>query len=129
MRALSIRQPWAWAIVQADKRIENRRWATPYRGTILIHAAARWGRHEQSARAYLMMTRGLDIPDPPDLGGIVGIATLARVVCKSRDSWFEGPFGWALEDVRPLPFVPLRGNLGLFRVPEAVLGKLGLMPA
>lgn len=39
MKALSIRQPWAWAIVNAGKRVENRTWETRYRGPILIHAA------------------------------------------------------------------------------------------
>ena len=48
-KAISIRQPWAWAIIHAGKRVENRRW-DPHSGnaaaarrlvgqTILIHAA------------------------------------------------------------------------------------------
>ena len=28
MKALSIRQPWAWAILHAGKDIENRDWRT-----------------------------------------------------------------------------------------------------
>ena len=32
MKALSLRQPWAWAVVHAGKSIENRRWNT--RGTV-----------------------------------------------------------------------------------------------
>jgi hypothetical protein len=39
VKALSIRQPWVWAIVHAGKDIENRTWWTPYRGPVLIHAA------------------------------------------------------------------------------------------
>lgn len=38
MKALSIRQPWAWLIVNGYKSIENRTWNTRIRGTILIHA-------------------------------------------------------------------------------------------
>ena len=38
-RCLSIRQPWAWAIVSGRKPVENRSWATPYRGRIAIHAS------------------------------------------------------------------------------------------
>ncbi|MDD5394961.1 MAG: ASCH domain-containing protein [Thiothrix sp.] len=38
MKALSIQQPWAWAILNAGKDIENRDWYTPVRGRILIHA-------------------------------------------------------------------------------------------
>jgi hypothetical protein len=42
MRALSIRQPWAWAILHAGKDIENRDWkpgnpARRFRGSFLIH--------------------------------------------------------------------------------------------
>jgi hypothetical protein len=38
MRALSIRQPWAWLIVHGFKPVENRDWATDYRGPLAIHA-------------------------------------------------------------------------------------------
>ena len=37
--ALSIRQPWAWLIVNGYKDIENRNWKTNFRGKILVHAA------------------------------------------------------------------------------------------
>ena len=39
MKALSVRQPWAYAIIYALKDIENRGWPINYRGDILIHAA------------------------------------------------------------------------------------------
>ncbi|HHY88739.1 MAG TPA: ASCH domain-containing protein, partial [Chloroflexi bacterium] len=38
MKALSVRQPWAWLIAQGYKTVENRTWATNYRGPLLIHA-------------------------------------------------------------------------------------------
>jgi hypothetical protein len=42
MRALTIRQPWAGAFFadRLPKDIENRSFATTYRGTLLIHAGA-----------------------------------------------------------------------------------------
>ncbi|MCB2188832.1 MAG: ASCH domain-containing protein [Deltaproteobacteria bacterium] len=40
MKCLSIRQPWASLIVAGMKDVENRSWATKYRGPVLIHAAA-----------------------------------------------------------------------------------------
>ena len=39
MKALSIRQPWAWLIVNGHKDIENRQWRTHFRGKIYVHAA------------------------------------------------------------------------------------------
>jgi hypothetical protein len=38
VRVVTIRQPWAWAIVYGGKDVENRRWRTSYRGPLLIHA-------------------------------------------------------------------------------------------
>lgn len=37
--ALSVCQPWAWAIVRGHKSVENRTWATNHRGLIAIHAS------------------------------------------------------------------------------------------
>lgn len=38
LRALTIRQPWAWAIIHGGKDIENRSWNTKHRGPLVIHA-------------------------------------------------------------------------------------------
>ena len=38
--ALTLRQPWAWAVLEAGKLIENRPWSTKFRGAFLLHAAA-----------------------------------------------------------------------------------------
>lgn len=42
MKAISINQPWAWCIVNGYKPIENRDWATQFRGTVLIHAGKKF---------------------------------------------------------------------------------------
>jgi hypothetical protein len=41
IKAISIRQPWAWAIVTGEKDVENRSSHFPqrYRGPVLIHAS------------------------------------------------------------------------------------------
>src|SRR5258708_38096209 len=39
MKALSIQQPWAWAILAGVKTVENRTWRTFHRGPLLIHAS------------------------------------------------------------------------------------------
>jgi hypothetical protein len=38
MRALTVKQPWAWAILHAGKDIENRGWRTHYKGPLVIHS-------------------------------------------------------------------------------------------
>jgi hypothetical protein len=44
MKAISIRAPWAWAILHAGKDVENRTWPTNVRGTVAIHASNSMGR-------------------------------------------------------------------------------------
>ena len=43
MKALTVRQPWAWAIIHAGKDIENRtrNIAGDYRGPLAIHSSGR----------------------------------------------------------------------------------------
>jgi hypothetical protein len=42
-RALSVCQPWAWAIAAGFKVVENRTCSTPYRGPVAIHASTSYG--------------------------------------------------------------------------------------
>ncbi|GAA3730332.1 hypothetical protein GCM10022239_03660 [Leifsonia bigeumensis] len=44
MRILTVRQPWAWAIIHGGKNVENRpqNLAGDYRGPIAIHAGKEW---------------------------------------------------------------------------------------
>lgn len=42
MKALTVQQPWAWAIIHGAKNIENRTALWLYRGQLAIHAGKRW---------------------------------------------------------------------------------------
>jgi len=100
MKALSLRQPWAWAILHAGKRVENRTWKCGFRGPFLIHAAKGCTREEYEQACAWMVERGLIswptwTPDgparPPDLddlprGGIVGRARIVDLLrpCAER---------------------------------------------
>ena len=123
MKVIVIRQPWAWLIVNGYKDIENRSWATRYRGPLLIQAAARKPDPEDIAYAR---RRRVKLPEQFDLGGIVGLVQLEDCVEKSRSKWFEGPVGWILSKPKRLPFVRMKGQLGLFSPPKMVLKRLGL---
>lgn len=125
---LSVRQPWAWLIVKALKNIENRTWATGYRGPFFVHAAqARsqslaWEEWEACLRFVAGFAPDLvaQIPSPDRLpyGGIVGESTVLTCVSHSQSPWFVGPKGFALADSRELPFRPCRGSLGFFALPD-----------
>lgn len=118
--ALSIRQPWAVSIIRGGKDIENRSWNTNFRGKFLIHAAAKVTQAEIDAWrifcADLPMDWAKDLTMTKlELGGIVGEADLVDVVTASDSPWFCGPFGFVLRNIKPLPFVRVRGALGFFK--------------
>jgi len=58
VKCLSVRQPWAWALLHAGKDVENRNWPTSYRGVLAIHAGKafsftrdEWGRLSTEQRS------------------------------------------------------------------------------
>lgn len=118
MKALSIRQPWAWLIANGHKPIENRTWRTEFRGNFQIHAAKGLTVEEyKTALEFVRQTAPLvTVPDFDQLkrGGIIGLAEVVDCVSQSRNSWFVGPFGFVLANPYPLPFVPCWGELGFF---------------
>ena len=116
MIALSIRQPWAWLIVHGHKPVENRGWPTQHRGDLLIHAGRLFD--SEGLASVLDVFPGLRaaLPNQYELGGIVGKAQLVSCVQSHASRWFTGPYGFVMLDPRPLSFVPLRGQLGLFEV-------------
>lgn len=120
MIALSIRQPWAWLIMNAGKDIENRCWPTRFRGRVLIHASKGCTRAEwEDADLFAAMVGAVAPPVLSDLerGGIVGSVEIVDCVSRSESCWFVGEFGFVLRDPRPLPFIPFKGSLGFFDVP------------
>lgn len=119
--ALSIRQPWSFFIVHGFKTVENRTWQTSFRGPVLIHAGARFAELDRETEDFIARALGRPFPrklneDHAPLGGIVGVAEIVDCVAAHPSPWFAGPFGFVLENARPLPFVPLAGKLGFFKL-------------
>lgn len=126
MKALSIRQPWAWYILHAGKDIENREWRTAFRGRVLIHAGKALTRRDLMLAddpLFMHDARTIHPPAFEDLprGGIVGSVEIVDCVTVSDSHWFNGTYGFVLRDPLPLPFHPCLGMLGFFNVdlPEA----------
>ncbi len=136
MKAVSIRQPWPWAILHAGKRIENRTRLTRYRGPLLLHAGL--SRRELAGttpRDWHRLMPGLPPFDRLIYGALVGVAELTDSVRAedrpdlARDPFAEGPVYWLLGDVRPLTRpIPWRGVLGLFEVPDAAVASALIPP-
>lgn len=89
MKALTVQQPWAWAIVHGGKDFENRTQAWSYRGPLAIHAGSRvsgrglespvveeaWARHgyaDQDELADVTWPAGGGL----SLGAIIGVVDL-----------------------------------------------------
>lgn len=115
LKVISVRQPWAWLISQGYKDIENRTWATSYRGPLLVHAGQKLDMDVAETRRCFRGT-GLKFPASFETGGIVGYAELVDCVTVHPSGWFQGPVGWVLTHARPLPFYAVKGKLGLFTV-------------
>lgn len=118
MKALTVRQPWAWAILHAGKRIENRTRRTNFRGRFYIHAglaAPNWPIMFDAAEAR----HGTGInPDWFEYGALIGTAELVDCVWSDRPvmPWGEpSAWHWMLDNVKPLRKpIPARGQLGLW---------------
>lgn len=116
MKAISIRQPWAWLIVNGHKDIENRSWRTKYRGEVLIHASQGVKTIEYIRASTLANRLGITLPeiDDFDTGGIIGMATIIDCVEQSESPWFFGEKGFVLADASPLEFIQMKGKLSFF---------------
>ena len=98
MKALTVLQPWAWAIMDGRKRVENRSWRTRHRGPLLIHAGKgrRWFRDSRE------LPDGSNHPSAVDLSygailGIVQIVDCVPVAEKADDPFASGPWCFVLE--------------------------------
>jgi len=115
LKAISVRQPWNWLIVNGYKDVENRIWPANLRGRVLIHAGASKSDTNPEALAFIKREyRVADLPDTFETGGIVGIAEIMDCVRRHRSKWFHGPFGWVLANARRLSFKPCKGQLKFF---------------
>lgn len=147
--ALTVWQPWAWALAAGHKPIENRGWAPP-KATIgkpiAIHAAKRY---DMEAALHIKRTHGLIVPPEVTFSAIIAVGILDRLVHMSdvsawarevgrigaapydedNDSydpmwdnpWFSGEVGWVFRDVVQIEPVPCRGAQKLWAVRDPVL--------
>lgn len=142
MRALTVQQPWAWAIIHGGKDIENRTQAWSYRGPLAIHAGGRIS--ERGMTSHLV---GHSLGQHSEVvlrrGAILGVVDLVDVhqamhlteCCESP--WAESSYAehggrnrseivhMILENPRPLDEpIPCAGRLGLWTPSAEVLEQL-----
>jgi mannitol-specific phosphotransferase system IIBC component len=128
IKALSLKQPYAWLIANGYLLVDDRTWGTQYRGPILIHASK--GLYEVYYD-YVKANTNIPLPskDKLEFGGVVGIANLVlccqpgdvpKGISREQRVHFGGVheeyFGFLFEQARPLPLLPCRGKLGIFDI-------------
>ena len=124
MKALSLKQPWAWAVVNGYKHVENRTRRTNFRGPLLIHAS----RVVDPYGFQFLWELGLHRKLPDDLatGALVGSVELVDCLKESNSQWaFKGHWHWML--ARPREYrtpIECRGSLGIFE-PEISARAIG----
>jgi hypothetical protein len=127
MKAVTVRQPFAWAIAAGFKDIENRSWAPRVEPgeVVAIHAAVAAPDGDDVRRVQRLVGRRASVPEEYDCGAIVAVARVAKVVASSRSRWFSGPLGWVLEEVTPVRKpIECKGQLGLWNLPSAIEARL-----
>lgn len=134
MRIISIKQPWASLIITGApnvetgeielKDIENRTWATSYRGPLLIHSS---GRRDAVSSDKIERRFNVRLANDGPTSGVVGIADLVDCVRTHPSKWYvTGHFGFVLANARPLRFTPWRGALSIRKAPDELLMMCGL---
>lgn len=126
MKALTIIQPWADAIVSGEKKIETRSWSTNYRGPLLIHS----GKGKMDGAPD-------NVPGSRKLGYVLAEANLVDCVKMDEDfiskvnprekelGFYEvGRYAWILEDVTPVEPYKRKGRQRLWNcIPETMKYK------
>jgi hypothetical protein len=145
IKALSLRQRWAWLVARGFKPIENRPWTTNFRGRFLIHASKSEEQLDGLDEGWI-----IERLEPRqvaeyrtariDYGAIIGAGTVVDCVDSAYEilrryrelydvRWFTGPHGLVIAEAvlyeRP---VPCRGALGFF-IPELTKENLELLEA
>jgi hypothetical protein len=121
MKAICVRQPWAWLLFHG-KPVENRTWFTAYRGPLVIIASKEMSDAEWVAARLFVAGFDAKLADciPPrhllTFGAALGSVHQIGCVKRHESPFFCGPFGhvYAIPQLFPEPVPVSRGQLGIF---------------
>ena len=144
MRALSVKQPWAWLICAGYKDVENRNWHIgrhgPYQtqtacfclelpmriyihaGKILDKDGLDWLLESESSPVteddlFKQLIERYYYGNPDDRSKIIGEVDIVDCVSKHDSKWFTGPYGFVLANPKLYDApIPYSGKLGFFEV-------------
>lgn len=113
MKAITIKNPWAYLICSGEKDIENRSWRTNFRGRVLIHTAKTYDCRDFVPRVIC----------PSPQSAIIGSVEIVDCIWNSSSKWsFSDCWNWVLENPELFdhPILDIRGALSFWDVPEGI---------
>lgn len=125
MMCLAIKQPWAWAIFNAGKNVENRDWPTRFRGRIAILASKGMTKGEYGEGCYFIKMKEpqIIVPSYESMlrGQIIGTVEITDCGQFPFNKWFVGDYGMFLcSAVKFQNPIPAKGRLGIFSVQDSI---------
>ena len=131
-RALTVRQPWAWAIAAGVKDCENRTWSTSHRGWLAIHTAATLADAAEVARcAQLLAAAGVDAPATAQLArsAVVAVVFVHDVLppeAPVESDWAQPRcYHWQLRHARALEVpVPCAGQKNVWTLSGELIAAI-----
>ena len=139
LEALSIKQPWAGLIVARIKPVENRSWKINRHIKNLAVCASQKPEPQWVFDMVREKLAGLGIPYPDDLcsinGACIGLVDhIGTVWMQDGKPWTDSPkrvrippdqlrvwwqddqYGWVLDNQRLIEPVPVKGQLGIYKI-------------
>lgn len=110
VKAISLKQPWANLIADGKKTIETRKWATKYRGDLVICSSLK-----PEIKPYGCALCVVELYDIKPMKDKHEKAAGIKV--------YEGAYSWFLRNLRKIdPVFPVQGQLGVYdlEIPESV---------
>ena len=109
MKAITIKQPWAYLIASGIKDIENRTWKTHFRGRIYIHASAKmanfWSTDQASIVHDELVKISLDDYEKTTglFSAIIGEVDIVDCVINHPSIWAEKSENYSLFNPKGVP--------------------------
>lgn len=150
-KAITVRDPWGWAIAYAGKSTENRTRPTSYRGPLAIHVGLGWDAASAASpliqQAWARWASSVPLHPGPGIeysgypgrltkgglwlnpGDIIAVAVLVdcHLAAGCCEPWgeAEGVYHLTFESVRRIRPVPAKGRLGVpWTLPDDVAAQV-----
>ena len=126
MKCLSVRVPWVYLTRDGRKPIELRSRSTAYRGTVILCAGrtieTRWGAEKYDTGPVGVTVCAAELVDVTPITP----ATFRKSCVIADIAEFNGWYAWHWRNIRRVPSLPYKGQLGLVNALPDLVSALGI---